>query len=353
MICPVCHRSFDDPDQAFCSEDGTLLIDAPPIKRRAPRETGSIGAIFAGRYAIKGLIGKGGLARVYLAEDTRNDGELVAVKILHTELAKNRMVRERFLREVDIAKQVGHPNIARILDAGETKDRSPFIVLEYLKGEPLGDLLTRVGKVSEDFALTIAKRTASALAAAHAGGVVHRDVKPDNLFLVDDGSVLKVLDFGMAKLLEGAFTAVGFAVGTIPYMAPEQAMADRIDGRADVYGLGITLFRLLAGRMPFAMKDDATLLAHHLYVPLPRPSDEIPGLDPRIERVILAATRKRPENRYPSMRPMLEDIGRILGERTGELEAPATLAAEPDEYVVENPISRAAGKHLRSLIQKR
>ena len=348
MICPLCHRTYDDPKQAFCTEDGSPLLDAPPIVPRAPRTTGTAGAVIAGRYAIQGLIGKGGLSRVYVAEDSRT-GELVAVKILHAELTRSRMVRERFLREVEIAAQIGHPNIARILDHGEGKDRAPFLVLEYLRGEPLGALLGRVGRVSEEMALNVVKRTASALAAAHAGGVVHRDVKPDNLFLVSDGSVLKVLDFGMAKLLEGAFTAIGLAVGTVPFMAPEQAMADRIDGRADVYALGITLYRMLAGRVPFAMKDDATVLAHHLYVPMPRPSEAIPGLDPRIERVILACTRKRPDNRYPSMRALLEDVGRILGERGGELSAPE-ISVEPDLYVPENPISKSAAQRLRTLV---
>ncbi len=359
MICPLCHRSYDDPAQAFCGEDGSLLLDAPPIQRTDLRSTRSAGAVIGGRYVIEGLIGKGGVARVYLAEDTQTH-ERVAVKILSPEMGKNRSVRERFLREVEIASQIGHPNIVRILGAGEGAFspgspaggpmHAPFIVLEYLAGESLGDLLERVGRVSEDLALTLVKRAASALVAAHAGGVVHRDVKPDNLFLVSDGSVLKVLDFGMAKLTEGQFTAVGLTLGTVPYMAPEQAMADRVDGRTDVYGLGVTLFRLLTGRLPFEAADDATLVAHHLYVPLPRPSALRPGLDPRIERVILAATRKLPDNRYLSMRALLEDVGRILGEREGDLEAPEPRI-EPDVYVPENPISKGAARHLRALIR--
>jgi serine/threonine-protein kinase len=272
------------------------------------------------------------------------------VKILERDKVASRSMRDRFLREVEIAARIGHPNIVRILDAGERPDRAPYIVLEYLTGESVGDLLHREGRMSEDFALALAKRAAAALVAAHAEGVIHRDIKPDNLFLVDDGSVLKVLDFGMAKLQEGAFTAVGTAIGTVPYMAPEQSMADRVDGRADVYGLGITLFKMITGTLPFDTEDDATLVAHHLYTPMPSLRARLPGADPRIERVILAATRKLPDNRYPSMREMLEDVGRILGERDGEIAAPEPRIA-PDVYVPENPISRSAARHLRTLIR--
>jgi serine/threonine-protein kinase len=254
------------------------------------------------------------------------------------------------MREVEIANAIGHPNIVRILGAGETTDFTPYIVFEYLEGESIGDMLARVGRVSEDFALTLLARAASALAAAHAVGVVHRDLKPDNLYLVNDGSILKVLDFGMAKLQEAAFTAIGTLVGTVPYMAPEQAMADRVDGRTDVYGLGITLFKMVTGHLPFASPDDGTLVAHHLFSPLPLPSSLRPGIDPRVERLILAATRKRPANRYPSMFAMLEDMGRILGERSGEV-APPEPQIRPDVYEPENPLSKSTARYLRGLLR--
>jgi serine/threonine-protein kinase len=348
VICLLCHRSFEAPE-ARCPDDGSALVSAPAIVQRAPRDTASMGAVVAGRYAIKGLVGRGGFACVYLAEDTTTGAE-VAVKILHPELARNPKVRDRFLREVQIAAQLGHPNIPRILDAGEGPDRAPFLVLEYLHGEPLGAILARSARVGEELAIAVVKRAASALAAAHAGGVIHRDVKPDNLFLANDGTVVKVLDFGMAKLVEGVFTAAGVAVGTIMYVAPEQAMGDRIDGRADVYALGITLFRLLVGRVPFAVKGDAAILAHHLYVPMPRPSELCPDIDPRIERVILAATRKRPGSRYPTMRAMLEDLGRIAGDRGGALVAPAA-ALDAEAYEPENPIAQAAAARLRTVLK--
>lgn len=348
MICPLCHRAFDDPEQAFCVEDGELLVEGPAIQRVTPRDAAAVGTVLADRYVIKGLLGWGGLARVYLAEDTQTR-ELVAVKVLDAEQVQSRAVRERFLREVEIASRIGHPNIARILGSGQGPDLAPFIVVEYLVGESLGALLAREGRVPLDFALLLVKKAASALATAHLSGVVHRDVKPDNLFLVRDGSVLKVFDFGMAKLQAAAFTATGMTLGTVPYMAPEQAMADPVDGRTDVYGLGITLFKMLTGRLPFDTPDDTLLVAQHLYAPLPRPGAFLPGLDPRVERLILAATRKRPENRYPSMRAFLEDVGRLLGERPGDMECPP-VTVEPDLYVPQNPIARSATRHLRALV---
>jgi serine/threonine protein kinase len=348
MICPLCHCSYDDPTLAFCRSDGALLVDAPAIRSSVPQIVAADGALLAGRYRLNGLIGRGGFARVYLGEDITTR-EKVALKVLDAEMVPSRAVRERFLREVEIASKIGHPNIARILDAGERADGAPFIVIEFLAGESLGDLLARERRVPEDFALMLIKRAAAALATAHSAGVIHRDVKPDNLFLVSDGSVLKVLDFGMAKLQEGTFTATGMTLGTVPYMAPEQAMADPVDGRTDVYGLGITLFKMLTGRLPFDNHDDAALVAHHLYAPVPRPSAFCQGLDPRIERVILAATRKLPANRYRSMRALLEDVGRILGERPGEIEAPEAQTL-PDLYVPQNPIARSATRHLRHLV---
>jgi eukaryotic-like serine/threonine-protein kinase len=211
MICPACGRAFTDPDLRFCVEDGTPLIDPPPappsplIREAKVRPTREVGAVIEGRYVVRGFLGEGGMARVYLAEDTTTSGQ-VALKILRREQAGDRVSRERFLREIDVAATIVHPNIARILDAGERGDRSPFLVLEYLSGESMGEVLERERRFSEAYALELAAEAASALAAAHHAGVLHRDVKPDNLFLTVDGR-LKVVDFGFAKLKEGAVTA--------------------------------------------------------------------------------------------------------------------------------------------------
>jgi serine/threonine-protein kinase len=348
VICPACLRSYADPDVLFCGHDGARLVEAPALKEAIVHPTGELGAIVADRYAIQGFVGAGGMARVYVAEDTTS-GQRVAVKILRRDQISNRLARERFLREIEIARAIDHPNVVRIVDAGERADRSPFLVLEFLRGESVGEVLSREPYyLPERFALMLAKQASLGLGAAHAAGVIHRDVKPDNLFIGADG-VLKVVDFGMAKLKEGVVTATGMTVGTVPYMAPEQALADNVDARTDVYGLGVTLFHMLAGCLPFDTDRDPLLVAQHLYVAPPAPTSIRPSLDPRVDRVVLTAMRKRPENRYPSMAALAADLERVLGERPGELQAPP-LQIEPDLYEPANPMSRTAARFLRSLV---
>ncbi|MFO0758819.1 MAG: serine/threonine-protein kinase [Byssovorax sp.] len=350
MLCPRCHRAFDDPSLRFCTDDGAVLYE-PKASLIPAKSTKELGAIVDGRYAIEGLLGQGGMARVYLAKDVAS-GERVALKILGSEHRANRETRERFLREVEVAAEIGHPNIIKVLDAGERQDGSPFLVLELLTGESLGELLRRERVIDPRLSLPWIRQIASAVAAAHAAGVIHRDIKPDNVFLVGEPPgprLVKVMDFGLAKLREAPKTIAGLTLGTVPYMAPEQAVADALDGRTDVYALGVLMYRMLVGRLPFAMQDDAILVAHHLFVDPPRPTAIHPGLDPRIEGVILTAMRKRPVNRHPSMNDLLEDIERLLGLRPGDpLVVP--LAVEPDVYEPQNRISQTAARHLARMI---
>ncbi len=351
--CPRCHQWYEDPTARHCPYDGAALSDTPQVQHLRARPTNSVGAILDGRYAVQGLIGRGGMARVYLAEDVRTR-RAVAVKILNREVARDPVSHERFLREIEVAASIGHPHVIAVLDAGERADGASFIVLEFLHGESLGELLRRDGVVEEAFAVPMALRAASGLAAAHAKGIVHRDVKPDNLFLVGERGApytLKVVDFGMAKLFEGKkLSQSGMAMGTLPYIAPEQALADPVDGRADVYGLGVVLYRMVTGRLPFEQQDDPMLVAHHLFVPPPRPSLAKPGLDPRLEAVILTALRKRPENRYPTMAAMAEDLERILGQRGGSVE-PGPLRLEPDLYTATNPSAQGTANALHELVR--
>ncbi|MFT3776273.1 MAG: serine/threonine-protein kinase [Minicystis sp.] len=352
MFCPRCHRSFEDPSDGRCPDDGTVLTADGRLGHIRARPTRQIGAILDGRYQLKGLVGKGGMARVYLAEDIRTK-EPVAVKILNRDIARDRVSRERFLREIEVAASIGHPNVVQVFDAGERPDGAPFIVLEFLHGESLGDLLRRDDAVEPAFGVPMIAKAASALAAAHRAGIIHRDVKPDNLFLVGERGApytLKVVDFGMAKLQEVSnLSQTGMTLGTLAYIAPEQALADPIDARTDIYGLGVVMYRMLTGQLPFNPADDAMLVAQHLFVPPLRPSAVRPGLDPRIEAVIMTALRKRPENRYPTMAALAEDLERILGERPGEVrEGP--IRAAPDLYQAVRPNAVAAADVLRTLV---
>jgi serine/threonine-protein kinase len=345
MFCPRCHRLYDATTQ-FCPHDGTPIVTTPRIHSIRVQPTSEAGALIDGRYAIRGLLGKGSMARVYLAEDNET-GEPVAVKLLDHEMARRRAMRERFLREVDVARKLEHPNIARILGAGE-QGLVPYLVLEYLFGESLGEMIRRAGIVDPALMLPLLRDAASALAAAHRAGIVHRDLKPDNLFLV--GAIgapyaIKVLDFALAKLQEGNLTGVGMAVGTLAYMAPEQAITDKVDARSDIYGLGSVMFRSFTGRLPFTSMDRARLIGCHLFVTPPRPTAIRPELDPRLEEVILTTLRKHPDNRYPSMEVLVEDIERILGQRGGEMYA-GTLQRDPDIYEPKSPFAQSTAQNL-------
>jgi eukaryotic-like serine/threonine-protein kinase len=347
MFCPRCHRLYDDPATQFCPYDGAPIASTPRIQSIRSQLTSEAGAVIDSRYAIRGLLGKGSMARVYLAEDTVT-GEPVAVKLLEQELARRRGLRERFLREIDVARKLEHPNIGRILGAGEREGRGPYLVIEYLFGESLGEMVRRIGVIDPALMLPLIRNAASALGAAHRAGIIHRDIKPDNIFLVgaiDAPHDIKVLDFALAKLQEGNLTGVGMAVGTLAYMAPEQAITDQVDARSDIYGLGVVMFRLFTGRLPFTVMDRARLIGSHIFVAPPRPTEIRPEIDPRLEEVILTALRKSPDNRYPSMEVLVEDIERILGRRGGELYA-GNFYRDPDIYEPKSPFAQSTAQNI-------
>jgi eukaryotic-like serine/threonine-protein kinase len=344
VFCGRCHRGFEE-DHRFCPYDGEPLTERPEIGRIKSRQTKETGAILGGRYDIRGFIGKGAMARVYLAEDLETR-EPVAIKVLDT-LSGRGNIRERFLREARAASRVIHDNIVRILDLGVRPDGAPYLVLEFLYGESLGDLLRREGHLTSDIALPILRQAAAGLAAAHRAGIIHRDVKPDNIYLVGepgDPYAVKVLDFGLAKMeTQSGFTQAGVAVGTMEYMAPEQVVTDRSDARTDVYGLGIVMYRMYTGELPFVAKEDADLLAHQLLTPVPPPSRKRADIDHRTEQVMLTTLRKSPESRYPSMDALLEDLEVLLGERPGGLRADA-LVGGADVYLPRSEFARNAAR---------
>ena len=344
MFCARCHREYD-AGHRFCPYDGTELVSAPQTDLFRCRPTRQKGTILGGRYEVRGYLGKGAMARVYLAEDQTNQRP-VAIKVLESAHVRTSRTRERFLREAMAAAMIGHPNIVKVLDTGQRADGAPFLVMEYLFGESLGDCLRRDIRLEADIALPVLRHAASGLAAAHRAGIVHRDVKPDNIFLVGepgDPYAVKVLDFGLAKIqAQSGLTAFGVAVGTVEYMAPEQVVSDRPDPRTDIYGLGVVMFRAFTGELPFPRVDDSDLLAHQLITRPPRPSERREGLDRTVEAVILKAICKRPENRYVSMDALIEDLERLAGDRRGRLIAQDPLAAPDDVYVPRGPFAKNA-----------
>lgn len=315
------------------------------------RPTRRAGQFLADRYRIEGLLGSGGTANVYLAVDTRV-GHSVVVKQLNHDGASNDGVRARFLAEAEALAGFQHPRIMRVLDFAATDDDFPYLVTEALVGETLASLLRRQPKLSLKTALMIARQTAQGLTAAHRRGLVHRDIKPDNLFLLGPRGApfgLKIIDFGMAKLGgTNDVSGVHTVLGTVEYMAPEQVVADPVDGRADIYSFGVVLFRLFTGRLPFGAAEGIDLLCHQLFSPVPQASWWEPSLDRHVDAIITRATRKHPDNRYPNMPSMMVDLDVVLGLCRGE-PANTDLVIDPDVYEPRND----KGREVAALLAER
>jgi serine/threonine protein kinase len=353
MWCPRCNRTFEDGSR-FCSQDGAQLVEATQVDELPAVPSIQSGVLLGARYQVRGFIGKGGMARVYLAQDLETH-EPVAIKVLNVSFHKDEAARERFLREARAVAGLSHQNIVRILDTGERGDGAPYLVMEYLFGESLGDYLRREKKATPGLALPMLCRVASALAVAHNAGIIHRDVKPDNLFLVGepgDPYDVKLLDFGFAKVRESKTTAAGFTMGTPEYMAPEQALSDTVDARTDIYSLGAVAYRALTGELPFGADDDAELLARVvLDTPVP-PLNKDPSLDPRIAAIITTAMRKHPENRYSTMRVMKNDMEVVRAGEGGVL-AESKVLRDPDVYEPQGPIAQGAVTYFKKLLARK
>jgi eukaryotic-like serine/threonine-protein kinase len=320
-----------------------VTFGAKPTKRA--------GQFVGKRYRIEGLLGTGATASVYLAVDTRM-GHAVVVKQLTPNGTKDEEIRSRFLTESEALADLRHPGIVRVLDFGAPDDERPYLVMEALVGETLASLLERRPLLPIDVALVIARHTAQALRAAHSAGLVHRDIKPDNLFLLGplgEPFGVKVIDFGMAKLPQSNGTSgVHTVLGTVEYMAPEQVMADRVDGRTDIYAFGIVLFRLFTGHLPFEAPEGLDLLSHQLFSPVPPASWIHEGIEPHIDAFVTRATRKHPDNRYPNMQDLMADLDVVLGICHGE-PTNTELVVDPDVYEPQN----AKGREVATLLAER
>jgi eukaryotic-like serine/threonine-protein kinase len=265
----------------------------------------------AGAYVIGAFIARGGCGSVYAARH-RDHGRLAAVKILHPSLAVLPKMVERFEREVTLLNLLRHPNIIEVYDVGALPDGRPYYAMEHLVGRTVAALLDEGGRLSPAEAVEILAPVCAALEAAHAAGVIHRDVKASNIMVGGDGApVVKLLDFGIAKLvnptLEGGprgLTSEGRQVGTLTIMAPEQLLNEKITHRVDIYALGILLFRMLTGRLPFDGRDPITLVQQHLEEPAPRPSQRAP-LPPALDTIVLRCLEKQPDRRYDSVKDFL------------------------------------------------
>lgn len=271
---------------------------------------GGNGRVVNGRYQLRGLLGQGGMADVELAYDQVLDRQ-VAVKILHQRYTHDPSFVDRFRREARASASMSHPNVVGVYDTGE-EDGRPYIVMEYVAGRSLRDVL-RTQTLTSQRAAEIAGDAARALHYAHERDLVHRDVKPGNIMVADDGQV-KVTDFGIARAMNAeTVTQTAAVLGTAAYVAPEQAQSERVDRRTDVYALGCVLYEMLTGRQPFTGDSAVALAYKHVSEPPVPPSQLNADISPELEAVVLKAMAKDPADRYQSAQEFYEDLQRSVG----------------------------------------
>lgn len=281
-------------------------------------------AVFANRYQLQREIARGGMAEVYLARDDLLDRP-VAVKVLSAEYARDPSFVERFRREAQSAAGLNHPDIVAIYDWGQEQG-TYFIVMEYVAGHTLRDVLKTEGTLSPERSAGLAAEIAAALDYAHRAGVVHRDIKPGNVLVNSDGSA-KVTDFGIARADAGeALTQTGSVMGTATYFSPEQAQGLAVDGRSDVYSLGVVLYEMVCGVTPFQGDNPVSVAYQHVRETPPPPSEHRPDIPPDLEAIIMACLSKEPDQRYQSAHDLREDLLRFQRGRP-PLAAPLALAA--------------------------
>jgi len=298
-----------------------------------------------GQYRVLRKIGEGGMGVVFVGEHVVI-GRQAAIKILKPELSKNRGSVERFFNEARATAAIQDPGIVQLFDVGVARDRSAYIAMELLDGESVDMRLRRVGTLSPAGALRLVTQAARTLSAVHARGIIHRDIKPGNLFLVrdpqsPDGERVMVLDFGTAKLDphlgDGAQTHSGVILGTPIYMSPEQCSGTAVDERADIYSLGCVLFRLLTGRPPFAVTGTGPAIAAHL-TEQPLPPSRFAHVPPGIDEIVLRCLAKSRADRFPTMDALAVECDRQFVALTGDTAAaivlPDPLANLPDPTTV-------------------
>jgi serine/threonine protein kinase len=341
--CPKCGVEYPDAT-TLCPADGVALeTDADSL----------IGTTLAGKYRIDARLNEGGMGTVYRGTHVLMD-KTVAIKVLRPSLAADEKIVARFSREARAASRISHPNALSVTDFGEDESGHVFIVMEFLSGKTLKQLIRDEGPLPLARVVDITRQIGDALDAAHAQGVVHRDLKSDNIMLVDTmaGDHAKVLDFGIAKINEsdGAIdtnlTAPNLVIGTPQYMSPEQCSQDvEIDARSDIYSLGVILFEMLVGHVPFSGDSPTIVMMKHLQEPVPSILEERSDVPASVARVVARAMAKVRDNRYQTIAELIEDLTIAAGmtiHRIAPVGIPNTVETpvvgdSPDEVTVVRP----------------
>ena len=313
ILCPKCKA--ENPDtQSFCGDCGTQLTPAEkiPVQTKtieAPKEELTTGSTFAGRYQIIEELGRGGMGRVYRAKDTKLNEE-VALKLIKPEIASSKKTIERFSNELRLARKIKHNNVGSMYELLEEEGTS-YITMEYVPGQDLKSLIRQTGNLAINTSISIAKQVCDGLGEAHKIGVIHRDLKPSNIMIDREGNV-RIMDFGIARSLkEKGITGAGVMIGTPDYMSPEQVEGEEADQRSDIYSLGIILYEMLTGRVPFEGDSPFAIGMKHKSEMPQNPKNFNPQIPDNLSNLILKCMEKEKEIRYQSANEVRSELERI------------------------------------------
>jgi serine/threonine-protein kinase len=310
--CPKCNT--DNPDALkFCGECGTQIIpleEAPVTETlETPKEELTTGSTFAGRYQIIEELGKGGMGKVYKAQDTEIK-EKVAIKLIKPEVASDKKIIERFQNELKFARKISHRNVCRMYDLNK-EERSYYITMEYVDGEDLKSMIRMMGQLSPGKAISIAKQMCEGLAEAHSLGVIHRDLKPSNI-MIDKMGNAKIMDFGIARSIKAkGITGTGVMIGTPEYMSPEQVEGEDVDQRSDIYSLGVILYEMMTGIVPFKGETAFSIAMKHKTEMPSDPREINSQITEEISQVILRSMEKDKKRRYQGVDELLHVLNEI------------------------------------------
>ncbi|MGP4025235.1 Stk1 family PASTA domain-containing Ser/Thr kinase [Actinomadura sp. 3N407] len=295
-----------------------------------------VGQVLDGRYRIESRIARGGMATVYVARDIRLD-RIVAIKVMHAGLASDEDFVARFIGEAKAAAALSHPNVVAVYDQ-RTDGEHVFLVMEYVAGRTLRDALTSLGRLGPRAALEIMQPVLAALGAAHRAGLVHRDVKPENVLITEDGRV-KVADFGLARAETASkMTKTGMIIGTVGYLAPEQVLAGSADVRSDVYAAGVMLFELITGHLPHRGDTPLAVAYKHVNETVPPPSSVVPGLPPQVDALVTDATSHDPARRPVDANQYHAEVAEVFGGLPRDFDRRIEEASRNATSVLEAPV---------------